>query len=41
MGEWFDKLVADCKKLRWGKAVKIYKPNASRKASKEVYIVKR
>lgn len=37
----FDDLVSTCKTMRWGRNVKVYKPNASRKASKEVYIIKR
>lgn len=37
----FDDLVATCKQMRWGRNVKVYKPDASRSASKEVYIVKR
>lgn len=41
MWSWFDELVATCKKMRWGRNVKVYKPDASRSASKEVYIVKR
>lgn len=41
MGPWFDELVSDCKQRRWGKAIKIYKPDASRKQSKEIYIIKR
>jgi len=41
MGEWFEELVAACKKMFGGKNIKVYKPDASRKASKEVYIIKR
>jgi 23S rRNA U2552 (ribose-2'-O)-methylase RlmE/FtsJ len=41
MGEGFDELVLQCKQIRWGRNVKVYKPDASRSASKEVYIIKR
>jgi 23S rRNA (uridine2552-2'-O)-methyltransferase len=41
MGEGFDELVAECKQMRWGREVKVYKPDASRSQSKEVFIIKR
>jgi len=40
MWPWFDDLVADLKWLFGGKHLHVYKPDASRKQSKEVFIVK-
>ncbi len=40
MWPWFDEFISDFKKLVGGKNVKTFKPQAVRKESKEIYIVK-
>lgn len=40
MGPWFDELVRDLKKQRWAGTVRLFKPKACRKESKETYIVR-
>ena len=40
MGPWFDQLVKNIKTIFWGKNIKIFKPQATRKNSKEVYIIR-
>lgn len=40
MGPWFEELVQYCREHRWHKSIKIFKPKACRKESKETYIVK-
>lgn len=40
MGPWFDEFVKDFKKIVGSKNVKTFKPQAVRKESKEIYIVK-
>lgn len=40
MWPWFDDFIRDLKKKYWNNSIKTYKPNAVRKASKEIYIVK-
>lgn len=40
MGPWFDEYVANCKKMFWGKNIKVFKPQSSRKESKETYVIK-
>ncbi len=40
MGPWFDEYIANMKKLFGGKNIKIFKPQSSRKESKETYVIK-
>lgn len=40
MGPGFDELVRDLKKQRWASTIRIFKPKACRKESKETYIVR-
>jgi len=40
MGPWFDQFRDTLKKMFWNKNIKVYKPKACRKNSKETYIVK-
>jgi 23S rRNA (uridine2552-2'-O)-methyltransferase len=40
MWPWFDDLVQYCRNRRWASSIKIFKPKACRKESKETYIVK-
>ena len=40
MGPWFEELVKHCRTTRWNANIKIFKPKACRKESKETYIVK-
>lgn len=40
MGPWFDEFVKDVKAKFWWKNIKIFKPQASRRESKETYLVK-
>jgi 23S rRNA U2552 (ribose-2'-O)-methylase RlmE/FtsJ len=40
MWPWFDDLVQYCRNIRWASSIKIFKPKACRKESKETYIVK-
>ena len=40
MGPWFDELVESLKKTYWWKNIKVFKPQATRKISKEIYIIK-
>ncbi len=40
MWPWFDDLVQYCRTRRWAAHIKIFKPKACRKESKETYIVK-
>ncbi len=40
MWPWFDEFIASLKKFRGGKSIKTFKPQAVRKDSKEIYIVK-
>lgn len=40
MWPWFDDLVQYCRNRRWAANIKIFKPKACRKESKETYIVK-
>lgn len=40
MGPGFDQLVQYCRNQRWASSIKIFKPKACRKESKETYIVK-
>lgn len=40
MGPGFDQLVQYCRERRWAAHIKIFKPKACRKESKETYIVK-
>lgn len=40
MWPWFEEFVANMKKLFWGRNIKVFKPDACRKASKETYVIK-
>lgn len=40
MWPWFDELVQYCRWIRWAAHIKIFKPKACRKESKETYIIK-
>lgn len=40
MWPWFEELVQYCRNRRWASSIKIFKPKACRKESKETYIVK-
>jgi 23S rRNA (uridine2552-2'-O)-methyltransferase len=40
MWPWFEELVRYCRTTRWAQHIKIFKPKACRKESKETYIVK-
>jgi 23S rRNA (uridine2552-2'-O)-methyltransferase len=40
MWPWFEELVQYCRNKRWASSIKIFKPKACRKESKETYIVK-
>lgn len=40
MGPWFDEFITDFKKIVGNKNIKTFKPQAVRKESKEIYIVK-
>lgn len=35
MWPWFDQFIANCKKIRWGTHIKVFKPKSSRDISKE------
>ncbi len=40
MGPWFDEFLQILKKTRWGKYIRTFKPQAVRKDSKEIYVIK-
>ena len=40
MWPWFDELIQELKQKYWGKNIKTFKPQAVRKISKEIYIIK-
>lgn len=40
MWPWFDQFVSDMKKKYWWTKIKLFKPNSSRKESKEIFIIK-
>jgi len=40
MGPWFEEFVSDMKKIFGWKSIKVFKPNACRRESKETYVVK-
>jgi 23S rRNA (uridine2552-2'-O)-methyltransferase len=40
MWPWFDELVKEIKQKYWAKNIKTFKPQAVRKISKEIYIIK-
>jgi len=40
MGPWFDEFIKELKNKYWGKNIKTFKPEAVRKISKEIYVIK-
>jgi len=40
MWPWFDEFIKELKQKYWGKNIKTFKPDAVRKISKEIYVVK-
>ena len=40
MGPWFDEFIKDLKNKYWWKNIKTFKPEAVRKISKEIYVIK-